>query len=92
MVAASTLFLWKKLQLLSVSHGLSSQFLVVDLEESVHELNAPHFPNIKLLVFLENDRKVSDAFPECRPKTQLKWGTAKGCICLRQPGEDRRSL
>ena len=81
-MAASTLFFRKKLQLLSVSHGFSAQLIVVDVEESVHELNAPHFPNIKLLVFLEN-RKVSDAFPECRPKSQLEWGAAKGCICLR---------
>ena len=52
------------MQLLSVGHGLSTQLFIVDVEESVHELNAPHFPYIKLLVFLEN-RKVSDAFPEC---------------------------
>ena len=57
-MAASTLFFRKKLQLLSVSHGLSSQFLVVDLEESVHELNAPHFPNIKLLVSLRIGKSV----------------------------------
>ena len=82
-VTTSTLLLRKEMQLFSVGH-VSSHFLVVDVKESVHELNTPHFPNIKLLVFLQKNRKVSDAFPGCRPLSQLEWRAAKGCICFRQ--------
>ena len=45
-------------------------FLLLMLKKSVHELNAPHFPDIKLLVFLEN-RKVSD-------KRRVSFGAKKG--------------
>ena len=57
-MAASTLFFWKKMQLLSVGHGLSTQLLVVDVEESVHELNAPHFPISNSLSFLRIGKSV----------------------------------
>ena len=78
MAAASTLFFWKKMQLLSVGHGLSTQLLVVDVEEGVHELNAPHFPDI-----LRIGKSVIH-FQNVGPNpSSSKWGAAKGCICLR---------